>query len=102
MGLLDQFSGPPSKDKFAQMVMDAIRQAGEQQPVRYDPDQFQLRQEGEQKGIMNLGNAYNEYCAAPASRREVIFKNLVRGWFAYRRETPDEFEDVKPDLLPTV
>lgn len=29
MGFFDRFFKPPSKDKFAQMVMDGIRRAGE-------------------------------------------------------------------------
>ncbi|MFL5342571.1 MAG: hypothetical protein ACJ8F7_20760 [Gemmataceae bacterium] len=102
MGFLDKFLGPPGQDKFARMVIDAIRQAGETEPVHYDRDKFQLRHEGEHKGLMNLGNAYKEYLETPADRRPSLFKNLVPSWFTHRRETPEEFEDVKPDLLPTV
>jgi len=42
MGLFDRFLGPPSRDKFARMVMEAVQQAGETAPLRYDPAEFQL------------------------------------------------------------
>src|SRR5205085_2934475 len=102
MGLLDRFRGPPSKDKFARMILTAIRTAGEKDPIHYDPEQFQLRQDGEIKCVMNLGNAYQEYAAASKDKRPLILHNVVRLWFTHRRETPTEFEDVKPDLLPGV
>src|SRR3954468_17087120 len=102
MGLLDRFARPPGKDRFARMLLDAIRKAGEPGPVRYDPEHFRLVREGEGKNLMNLANVYNEYCATPRSNRPALFKNFVRAWFADRRETPAHFEDVKHDLLPGV
>jgi hypothetical protein len=102
MGLFDRFFGPPSKDKFARMMQDAICQAGEEAPVRYDPERFRLHGEGEVKNVFNLTNAYNEYCAPPKEQRQALFKNLVRTWFSHRREIPEAFEDVRHDLLPGV
>jgi hypothetical protein len=34
--------GKPSKDHFAQMVMDGIRRAGETKAIQYDPDRSTL------------------------------------------------------------
>jgi len=102
MNSLDKFFGPPSKDKFARRMMAAIRKAGENAPLHYDPKQFRLYREGDGKNEMNLVNAYNEYCAAPKDKKEIVFRNFVRTWFCYRREIPTEFEDVKHDLLPGV
>jgi hypothetical protein len=102
MGLLDRFFGPPTKEKFARLMLDAIRKAGEQAPVRYDPERFRLYREGEGKNELNLTNAYREYCAAPAEQRPVLLKNLVRTWFAHRKGAPEEFEDARHDLLPGV
>ncbi len=101
MGLFDRFFGPPDRDQFARMMMDAIQKAGETAPLRYDAEQYRLLLEGE-KNELNLVNAYNEYCTAPKDRREVVFRNFVRTWFTYRRETPEEFEDVRTDLLPGI
>src|SRR5262245_52999322 len=94
--------GPPGKDEFARRMMEAIRQAGEDAPLRYDPEQYRLCREGDGKYEMNLANAYNEYCAAASNRKKDSFRNLVRTWFFYRREIPAEFQDVEHDLLPVV
>jgi hypothetical protein len=102
MGFLDTVCGPHGKDKFARMMMEAIRQAGETSPLHYDPEQFRLVREGHPKNESNLGGVYNEYCAAPKDKREIIFQNFVRTWFSYRREIPSEFEDVRQDLLPAI
>jgi hypothetical protein len=102
MGLRDWLLGPPGKDQFARMVMDAVRDAGEKDPIRYDRKSFQLLGEGEHKGVMNLTNPYDEYCAMPKDRRPALFKNLVRSWFSARRSIPEDFEDAKPDLLPSI
>ena len=49
-----------------------------------------------------LGNAYKEYCAADAEKRERVLRHWVRNWFSVLRDMPEDFEDVKPDLLPIV
>ncbi len=38
---------------------------------------------------------------SPVEQREKVLKAWVRNWFAHLRETPGDFEDVKPDLLPS-
>jgi hypothetical protein len=102
-GLFARFFGPPSKDKFAKLVMDGIRKAGETGKVLYDPVEFVVHAE-DSKGVrLFLGNAYQEYCAVPKANRPKILNAYVRGWFlASRRELPDEFEALAPDLLPSV
>src|SRR5260370_9018456 len=102
MANLDNSADSPSKDAFAQMLIDAIQKAGEKAAIQYDSEQFKLREDGEKTSVMNLASVYNEYCAADPDKRQTIVKNLVRTWFSHRRETPEDFEDVKPDLLPTV
>ena len=49
-----------------------------------------------------LDDAYQEYSAAPEEIREKIVTVWVRGWFSYLRGLPDDFADVKPDLMPDV
>jgi uncharacterized protein YtpQ (UPF0354 family) len=102
MKLFDKLFGPPSKDKFAQLMMDAIQKAGETGEITYEQEEFRLRGEDENGSIIFLGNVYEEYCAAQAEQREKILKLCVRNWFGHLREMPEEFEDVKPDLLPVV
>jgi len=102
MGLLDRFSGPPSKDKFAKLAMDRIRRVGENRKLLYDREQFLLRVDGEDSPVFFMGNAYAEYCAAPRESREEVVQRFVRGWFVSLKGIPDNFDDLHPDLLPVV
>ena len=69
MGLYDRFSGPPTKDKFASLVMAGIRQAGEKRQIIYDPVEFRLSVANEKGRIMFLNNGFAEYCAVPKAVR---------------------------------
>lgn len=103
MGLFSRFFGPPSQDQFAKILLNALRKAGDKRPCQYDPKEFRLihTEEGEQAGITNLRNLYIEYCNLPKSVRNSMLDRVCRG-LLNPMETPEEFEDVKPDLLPTV
>jgi hypothetical protein len=94
--------GKLSRDKFARMVADAIRQAGETVTIEYDAKEFRLHTQGEESRMFNLRNVYDEYCAAHRSHRSVVLGNIVKSWFSDRKELPTDFEDVHPDLLPAV
>ena len=92
---------PLSKSDFANLLMDRIHQAGEKGNIVYEPEEFRLR--GEDKGFMMLlTNAYQEYCAAPLADRGRVIRHYVRNWFGTAKEMPEDFNDVKPDLLPVV
>ncbi len=93
---------PLSKDDFAKLLMDRIRQAGEKGSIVYEPEEFRLRGEGKQAFAFFLGNAYKEYCSADEDSRGRVIGHWARGWFALGKDAPDDFEDVKPDLLPVV
>jgi hypothetical protein len=102
MGMLDRFLGPPSREKFARTVMAGIHRAGESRRIVYDSEQFCLRPDGNDVSVMNLTNLYAEFCATSKDLRPKLISNVVRNWFADRRPLPEAFEDVHPDLLPTV
>jgi hypothetical protein len=103
MGLFDYFrGGKPSKDAFAKTVAAALREAGETTGLRYEPESFRLVTEGEEEHILNLGNAYDEYCATSANDRQQVIRRFVRSWFSRHKELPSSLEDVGPDLLPAV
>jgi hypothetical protein len=92
----------PTKDEFAKLMTDRIRAAGEKDNIAYEAEEFRLHGEGERAGVIFLINAYKEYCAAPTDARERVIKNWVRNWFAVSKKMPEDFEDVKPDLMPAV
>ena len=93
---------PPTHDEFAKLMMDRIHQAGEKCKIVYETEEFRLRGEGKQTAVVYLGNAYQEYCTAPDDVREKVLKHWVRNWFCVLKESPEEFEDAKPDLMPVV
>src|SRR5262249_20837874 len=70
MGLFSKFFGPPDKNKFAGLLLDAIKKAGETADIRYDAEGFRLVVEGQEKRSVNLANLYQEYCAADSAKRE--------------------------------
>src|SRR5262245_18816629 len=102
MSLFDKLFGLPSKKKFARLLADAIKQAGETVAIRYDAEEFRLVVEGEEKRFFNLANIYREYCAMPSAKRGQALRHYVRSWFANRKRIPATFEDGVFDLLPTV
>ncbi len=92
----------PTKDEFAKLITDRIRAAGEKGNIVYEAEEFRLQGEGERAGVIFLINAYKEYCAAPADARERVIKTWVRNWFGVSKKMPEDFADVKPDLMPAV
>jgi uncharacterized protein YtpQ (UPF0354 family) len=93
---------PPTKDEFAKILTDRIRQAGEKGNIVYEVEEFRLRGEGERSSVIFLINAYKEYCSADEGVREQVVKHWVRQWFGVMRDMPEDYEDVKPDLMPVV
>ncbi len=51
-------------------------------------------------GEKSRPDAYEEYRVA--RDREQTLQNPIREWFSHLQEIPEEFEDVKPDLLPVI
>jgi hypothetical protein len=100
--ILDRFFGPPSAARFARRLADAIRRAGERSSIRYDPEEFRLVVDGDVSNVMNLANLYGEYRATPRARRPLLLQAFVRSWFDRYKEIPELYEDLGPDLLPSL
>jgi len=101
--LLNRFFGPPGRDRFAKIMADALRRCGESNAYVYDRAGFRLvyTEDGKEKRVVNLVNLHLEYCAAARSQRQDWLLRTCRA-MVNPMEIPREFEDVKPDLLPTV
>lgn len=102
MGLLGKLFGPPDRDKFAQIVAQALKGMGEARPLQYDAEAFTLSPEGEDSHIMFLGNAYQEYCSAPRSQRQAALQRFLAAWAQVNVEMPKSFDEARPKLLPAI
>ena len=58
--------------------------------------------EGETKSILFLGNAYQEYCSLSREDRPKSLRRFVRGWLDAHKPAPEEYADIRPDILPAV
>src|SRR5437762_8847313 len=101
MGWLNFLFGPPSRDKFARLVIDELRRVGGDRELNYDAEQFVIERGGE--GFINLANLYHEYCQAPREQRVKVLDRFIRGCLGTTGfELPEDFADVHPDLLPVI
>ena len=57
---------------------------------------------GEIKSTLFLGNAYREYCSLSPEDRPNSLRRFVRGWLDAHKPTPEEYADIRPDILPAV
>ncbi len=101
MRWLDFLFRPPSRDKFARLVMAELRQLKTTGALKYNADQFLIERGSE--GFINLANLYHEYCQAPRGQRKLVLDRFIRGCVGTSGfELPEDFDDVHPDLLPVV
>lgn len=69
---------PAGKDRFAAKMIRAIAATGSPQALSYDRSAFCLRHSKD--GVLNLHNAYNDYCFVPFwHRRDVITRYASLG-----------------------
>jgi uncharacterized protein YtpQ (UPF0354 family) len=90
------------QNAFAQFVIDRLREVGVTNAIDYDAEQFQLEIEGKKGSVLFLNNAYREYCSLPVEHRAQAVQRFVRGWLQANKPAPEEYEDIKPDILPAV
>jgi uncharacterized protein YtpQ (UPF0354 family) len=45
---------------------------------------------------------YGEFCSAPRDQRALVVRNTVRNWFIAEQDIPEDYEDARHDVLPTV
>ena len=69
--------GPPSRDKFAQLVMDELRRSGWRHAMKYDAEQFVIERGSD--GFINLANLYHEYCQALPTSAAKVLDRFIRG-----------------------
>ncbi|MCA9245675.1 MAG: DUF1444 family protein [Planctomycetales bacterium] len=102
MEFFDRFRREPNRDDFARLLIERIRDAGEVREIQYDADSFRLLRGEQDQGFLSLSNLYAEYCRAEAESRERIVEICVRNWFVTDSQIPEDFEDARHDLLPSL
>lgn len=104
MGLLDRILGPPTKEKFANLFMAALREAGDTRTVSVDEHEFRLNfhSSGQDRGVLNLSNLYIEYCNVDKSDRKRCLKDMVRAALSHLKEMPEDFSDASHDIRPRI
>ena len=79
---------PLNKDDFAKLLMDRIRQEGENAEIIYNPEEYcLLRVEGGWIMTTFLSDVYKNWCAAENEGREGVIKTSVWNWFTMVRST---------------
>ena len=77
MAWLDFLLGPPSRDKFARLVMSELQKSSGAGNMQYDREQFLIERGSD--GFINLANLYHEYCQAPRGDRGRVLDRFIRG-----------------------
>lgn len=91
---------PMTQDRFARLLMKRVRQSGDTRPVEYVREGFELRrQDG---GRMFLGNLYAQYQRSEKEQHEGLIRSFLTTWHTAGFETPDDFDDVRADLMPAL
>lgn len=101
MGLLDRFRRKLTPARFAALLMDRIKAAGDTREIRYDEENFYLST-ADGGAITNLHNLYAEYERADDEDREKVVRNFLAAWFTTEMALPESFDDAKPDLLLSI
>jgi uncharacterized protein YtpQ (UPF0354 family) len=97
--LIKRLLGRPDQDDFARMVTDALRRAGNTDPVDYDPQGFKLVMAGGTQ--FYLANAYGDYLKAPRQQRADVLARYAASWTtATDGQVP--LEEALPNLVPIV
>ena len=102
MAIHDRLIPHPSPEKFAYLVIEAMKQAGREGPFTVLAERFAIQVgSGHSTVMMNLNNVYQEYLAAPEAERRRVLDRFVAGY-----TTPDAidrpFEQVRHKLRPRV
>ena len=100
MDFLKKFSGPPTKDQFAEAVIAEFRRAGDPRELKYDQENFRLKHAtGEE---MNLTSLFQEHCQLPPKVRQGQLTRIVQAFLTAREELPELFDEARSNLRPKV
>jgi hypothetical protein len=102
MGFLERLLPPAGRDRFAKLMMRAIRAAGNAEKFEYDAQSFSIKVTGGKGGSFFLANAYRDYCTVPLLQRSLVRRRYATTFGREMPEAPTAFADAKARLLPQV
>lgn len=100
MGFFDFFKSKPSTHKFAQIVIKYARSQGLANTIHFDEAEFRLVVGENASHILNLHNAYRDYCAAAKSQRDTVLLKYTAGLKI--EGIPDDYASARPHLMPSL
>ncbi len=95
--------GAPNRETFATSLLNAIRRAGDDRPIRLDRDNFCLQEEQDRVKLF-LAQAYDEYVAAEGRERRGVIERYVGVWLEGGEQNgiPETFAEARVGLMPRV
>jgi uncharacterized protein YtpQ (UPF0354 family) len=96
---INRLLGKPDQDDFARIITNALRKAGNTDPIEYDPQGFKLVRAGGMQTY--LANAYADYMKAPRQQRASILARYAASWTTMTKELAP-LEEALPNLVPIV
>ena len=99
--MMEHADQQPSQDEFAKAVMDRLQEVGVSE-ISCNAEGFQIAVGGEKKSLLFLNNAYREYCTVSEEHRPQVVRRFVRAWLQAHKSPPEEYADIRPDILPAV
>jgi uncharacterized protein YtpQ (UPF0354 family) len=102
MGILDRLFGKPSVARFAAEMIQALRQAGEQDELLFDAPENRLvrANEPDRNWTLNLHNVYQVYLQQPRSKRSEYVHSTARSFLTPQKGLPTDFDIARADLRP--
>ena len=90
------------RDQFAQLIIEGLKNAGDDRDVVYNADDFQLQfhDEGVDCGVLNLSNLFIEFSNLSEELQQQRVSEIVRAALSHLKPIPDDFKDASYDLRP--
>lgn len=98
MGPLDRLFGRMTPERFAEKMIEVLRQVGIEGPIEFDAEEFMLTFDDHR---MYLGNVWDEYQAAPKNMKQQVLEHFAWGLVA-ESEMPETFDEARDMLMPVV
>jgi hypothetical protein len=105
MGFLSRlFGGTPSREDFAQMVTDALRNAGETGAIEFMPATYTLKitSPDGNRHLMKLTNYYGEFTGVPKNERDEFLLSVAAQQRSSMIPMPKTFSEAKLRLMPSL